>query len=327
MQGNKQSGSALLLSLMVLALISGIATSILLAVQNEQSVVKRIQNNALVRQQLLGGEAWAWAWFKGEGVLAQENRKGTSLEQRSLMPGLIIRRTFDTDVGQLDVRIYDLQACLNVNALSDDANSEITRQRLVRLSKQLGVDVGWIDVVKDWIDKDQALSSGQGREDAYYQSKEEGYRTASAKLFSMSEFVLLDIPQATFARLAPYLCALPNETTKININTVSKTVLKSMLPTLSVDQLTALDKTLQSKVFSTADEFLKSNVLKGVELKAEDWSAHSDFVSAYIKLTMDGRVYWLHSLLRKNKQSSIWIYSRSFAPLDEAAILKLRDDK
>lgn len=326
MQGNKQSGSALLLSLMVLALISGIATSILLAVQNEQSVVKRIQTNAVVRQQLLGGEAWAQAWLKEQGSVTQEKTKGTSFEARSLTPGLIVRRAFNTDVGKLDVRIYDLQACLNINSLAGDANSEIARQRLVSLSKQLVVDVGWIDVVRDWIDEDQTLSSGQGREDAYYQSKEEGYRTASAKLFSMSEFALLDIPKSTFARLAPYLCSLPDET-KININHAPEIVLKSMLPTLSADQLTALNNQLQSNVFSTTDEFLKSNAVKGMELKADDWSVRSEFVSAYIKLTTDNGSYWLHSLLRKNKQNSVWVYSRSFAPLDEFAILKLRDDK
>ena len=100
-----------------------------------------------------------------------------------------------------------------------------------------------------------------------------------------------------------------------------------MLPTLSADQLTALNNQLQSNVFSTTDEFLKSNAVKGMELKADDWSVRSEFVSAYIKLTTDNGSYWLHSLLRKNKQNSVWVYSRSFAPLDEFAILKLRDDK
>ncbi|MBJ7539055.1 type II secretion system minor pseudopilin GspK [Marinomonas transparens] len=316
----QQSGSALLLSLMVLALVSGIATSLLMSVQNEQSVIARIQMNSDVRQQLLGGEAWAQDWLIKEG-LVQDISSGNSF---AVIPtsSLVVHQVFETEAGSLDISLFDLQACININRLANTNSVEITKQRLTKLSEYIGIDKGWISVAQDWLDNDQNLASGQGREDAFYLSKEEPYRTSRSLILSGTEWSLLDIPQASIALLAPYICVLP-ESMGVNINRAPDMLVKSYLPTINTEQLTALNDIRAVGGFDALDDFIEDDAFKSLKLEEQDWSINTRFISVFSKLTTEDGEYWLHSQLSRDKDNKVKAFYRSFAPLDFYSKVKM----
>jgi general secretion pathway protein K len=77
------------------------------------------------------------------------------------------------------------------------------------------------DAIRDWTDKDTALVSSYGAEDAYYEGLTPPYLTANQWMLSTDELrAVRGVSAKLYARLAPYVCALPSEKLVVNINTI-----------------------------------------------------------------------------------------------------------
>jgi general secretion pathway protein K len=93
-----------------------------------------------------------------------------------------------------------------------------------KLLELVGIEPKWADLLVDWIDSDNNPQT-QGGEDSFYLGQNPPYLAANRYLTSTSE--LLAIPGFThemFAKLAPYISALPPPTT-LNVCTASAYVL------------------------------------------------------------------------------------------------------
>lgn len=304
----KQSGSALLLALMTLALISGITASMLSTVQEEISIADRMHSQSLSQQQLLGGEAWAEYWLIHDGTANQI----TLPASRQLT-----YQTFKTDYGELDIAITDLQSCINVNLLNNAALREITRQRLQTLSSNMGIDPGWVDVMTDWVDNNQSVTQGQGKEDGYYLNKINRYRTGDTPLLADPEWRLLAIPKASLQALAPYLCALPDTESRININRAPRAILKAYLPDFTTKQMNKLTKKIGSGGYDEINDFLHDSDFQAANPIDLDWRVDTRFVSVSVTFHRQGKDYFLQSQLSKDDDTEKVIsYYRAFAPVE-----------
>jgi len=120
--------------------------------------------------------------------------------------------------------------------------AKITKKQLINLMKQLDPDQemgppqNFVDVLSDWIDKDQDTSNF-GAESDHYQSLEIPYFSADSLLVSPTELRLLkgmDKNKKVYNKLLKYVNTLPIKEagkeikTPININTASKEVLQAI---------------------------------------------------------------------------------------------------
>ncbi|BFM49539.1 type II secretion system minor pseudopilin GspK [Marinomonas sp. THO17] len=302
---SRQSGSVLLLALMILAIISGIATNILSGVHKDVVFSQQLQSMSQIHQELLGGEAWAQAWLHKE--VGQQEMKAKN--------NLLIQQRLETDRGEIDIRIFDQNSCFNVNLLHNAAYREVTRLRFEHLSTELGINQDWIDVLTDWLDDNQVLSSNNGKEDDYYLNRVTPYRTADTPLPSIEEWRLIAIPPNQGQALLPYICALPSDVSTLNINRAPDLVIKSYYANVSDEHINQLLTLIHTEPVTDLSILFSDDSIKAANLSASGWRTDSQFFSVLVKLNYQNRPYWLYSKLQKRKGDQMISYYRSFAPI------------
>ena len=112
-----------------------------------------------------------------------------------------------------------------------------------KLLEMLAIDPKWTDMIIDWIDSDN-MPQPQGAEDSAYLSQNPPYLAANRYLTSTSELLALPgFGHDNFAKLAPYITALP-PSTPLNICTAPAQVLDAFTTqsTFTGDGGTGLEK-------------------------------------------------------------------------------------
>ncbi len=142
-------------------------------------------------------------------------------------------------IGALQGALEDMQGRFNLNSLArlgPDNKTEDPRplEQFQRLLASVGVEPKWAGLARDWIDPDSDVSSPDGAEDSVYTSQTPPYRTGNWPLMSPSE--LMNLPgfgADRYRKIAPYVTALPNANTTINICTAPALVLESLVEGLN----------------------------------------------------------------------------------------------
>lgn len=231
MMRHRQKGVALITIMLIVA----VATILAVQMTNDQSVaVNRaisIFNNDQVEQYAYGGEELA------RQILFEDLKKQPTKDTHA-QDWASNKLQFDFDEGHIDLKIEDLQGRLNLNSLvqAPQQGGQVARQRFLNLFSRLGVETSFVDRIIDWIDKNDAKLP-YGAEDSDYLALDHPYRTAGVRMEDESELrLLLDMDKDSYHAIAPFVCALPDPATTINVNTASATVLQAIAPTLADDE-------------------------------------------------------------------------------------------
>ncbi|MFQ2821521.1 MULTISPECIES: GspK family T2SS minor pseudopilin variant ExeK [Aeromonas] len=224
----RQRGMALLVVLLILSVMVIIASNMSGRLQLE---LRRTANITT------GKQAW-WYALSAEALVSKvltqdfkDNPEVVNLSQNWARKNTV----FPVDDGQLKGEVTDLQSCFNLNSLSvaskAGSGEELAQQpypvQVFReLLKQLAMDdyeaAQLTDAIRDWTDKDTVLVSSLGAEDAYYEGLKPPYLTANQWMLGKDELrAVRGVTARVYARLAPYVCTLPNDKLKININTLA----------------------------------------------------------------------------------------------------------
>ena len=225
----KQQGIALIMVLLIITVVSVVATETSSRIQFE---IQKAQNRQQYQQSYwyaLGAERLA------RGLLeAASNDPTIHLDQAWANAFL----TYPIEGGGMSIQINDQQNCFNLNALATLNTPEVSlpdlplRQRqLTQLLYQLDADPGQvpqlIEPLLDWLDNDTLPTGFQGVEDLHYNALSPAYLPANGALSDLSELRLIDgfIPtqdaeKEFIERLRPYLCTLPTDVLRVNINTL-----------------------------------------------------------------------------------------------------------
>jgi general secretion pathway protein K len=130
---------------------------------------------------------------------------------------------------RVSAQLEDLQGRFNLNSLvgADGRTDPVALQVFRRLLLRLDLEPEWADRMADWIDADdQALAAGA--EDAAYSSALPAYRTPGRPVTTVAELLALpDFGAARYARLAPFVAALPRDA-RINLCTASAQLLDAL---------------------------------------------------------------------------------------------------
>jgi len=140
--------------------------------------------------------------------------------------------------GVISASARDLNGCFNLNNLSSAGNLSTWRPIFQNLLNVRGVDPAVADAVVAWLGS--SADGSADSVDSYYLSLPVPYRSARRSFTHVSELRLVrGVGSDAYARLAPYVCALPPGT-KLNVNTASVPVLQALIANLSQAQAESL---------------------------------------------------------------------------------------
>jgi general secretion pathway protein K len=231
----KERGVAVLTAMLVVTVGTILAVNLMW----EATLDQRRTAAALAADQglmyALGAEAWAGDILREDQVDSPESDHLSEIWATELPP-------LPVDGGFVTGRLEDLQGRFNLNNLvtPDGAENEQAREQFERLLTMLEIEVSVAGAVVDWLDPDIEARFPTGGEDAAYGDTNPPYRTPNAMITSPSELMaIIGIDAESYARLAPYVTALPIGT-RLNVNTASDVVLASLSDDIDLSLATSL---------------------------------------------------------------------------------------
>lgn len=250
----QQQGVALVVVLLIFALASLIAIQMSSRLQID---VQRTTNLLALDKGAVyarGAEAYAMALLPD---VLKNNPQARTSTQQDLPP-------FPVEEGVLQVSIEDLSGRFNLNWLtlgeSNDPNSPYIaafRRFLVAFNVN---DAEALDVAvatADWLDEDEESTGVAGAESQFYLSLTPPYRTGNQTFKDVTELMLVrGMTPALFARIKPFICALPPES-KLNLNTAAQAVLLSLGDKVNQDQISRLESERKAQPLEKTPSYLE----------------------------------------------------------------------
>ncbi|WGY48146.1 MULTISPECIES: type II secretion system minor pseudopilin GspK [unclassified Vibrio] len=140
-------------------------------------------------------------------------------------------RSYPLDYGQVTGSIVDKQACFNINAFAGLAPvaAQTTTPYVYRvwraLLDELDVDSYQAENIADgtweFLDANDSVNTASGVEDSYYESVSPAYMAPNGILADVSELrAVHEVSGEVMQSLQPYVCALPVQDWRLNINTL-----------------------------------------------------------------------------------------------------------
>jgi general secretion pathway protein K len=296
----RQRGVALLVALLVVALAVILIAALLdrgeLTLARTRNLLRAEQANAYA----LGLEQYAAdvllrAQAEAPGIDTQASPWALPLPPQAVPGGLI------------SARLRDLNGCFNLNNL---APSNAHRDQAMKMFRALlgnrGVPESVADAVRAWLD---GSNSGANA----YLALPVPYRPRGDLFAHVSELRLVQaVNSDIYARLAPYVCALPPGT-KINVNTASVPVLWSLSGSVA-----AITQPVAQKLWNNGQAHYGDLTAfardAGVPLSALPQNllgVESRYFSARADIVLDDIPLTFHSLIERGNAFGLRVLARS----------------
>jgi len=288
----RERGVAAITAILIVA-VAASAASLMLAQQSamlDQTMLVASRAQADVYAQ--AGLDWA------RGVLLQD--AGTS-------PNDTLAEAWARPIAGLPVEravvageIEDEQGKFNLNNVVDarGRRSEADIRLLARLLALLDLSPDLADAVVDWVDADDAPTSGAGAESGYYLSLPRPYRAANAPMVQVDElYRVRGFDARAVAKLRPYVTALPERTT-LNPNTAPDLVIAAALgATREQAQLVLGDR--YKAPFGDKGAFIAAAGRANL-IAVNDFEVRSGWFSVRIRVTQDDVAVGSEALVRRD---------------------------
>ncbi|CAI0905747.1 Type II secretory pathway, component PulK [Serratia entomophila] len=305
---NKQRGMALLMVLLMMSVMAIIAVNINGYWQRAMTRAQSQQDQLRAKWLLLGGEIYAKRWLQR----SLDKQPSVNLGQAWAREDIAMR----TEQGEVSVRIINADACFNLNALAaappaedrGDAAAKIAPEKRIfmLLLSNLAVTEPQAEAIAEAI-----ITKITGRRGV----AETAYLFADVSELREMNFMSREL----YARLAPLVCARPDNQLQINLNTVTAQqlpLIRAMLQNaLSAEQVLALiggrpREGWRSLDFFTADNYPELGKLQDDRL-ADRLAISGSRFTAELRVTLaDGR-YRLTSAWRRG-DSGVRVIRRQF---------------
>lgn len=200
---------------------------------------------------------------------------------------------------QISGEMYDLQSRFNMNNVVDKKYISMFMNLIHQVNDQAtGLERVTIALAaKHWI-ADYNPNRGSDTFSAYYLSLKPPFYPAHQPFKSSSELRLIkNVDSSLFMSLQPFITALP-ETTSININTASKTVLSSLGDGLSESQVNELIQARADRGISNLREV--SELMKKLNLPNDEITIDSHYFLVIAKVKNDEFELMVYCLLKRS---------------------------
>lgn len=299
---SKQKGVALFVTLLVVTIATLLATEIWF--NNTLDVSRQYNNRSAYQAKHYANGMALWAI----DVLRLDYEEDAGFDNKA-EPWNQVIAGIEVEDAVLSGRLTDLDSKFNLNNLvivsaEGQAHSE-SRAYFLRILNNLEMDSGIAYKIIDWIDSDQ-LPETQGAEDSVYLSKTPSYRTAGQHFVHISELKLIDgITENIYQRLKSFVTVLPilnNTPTKINVNTTSALLLKSLDNRIKQNEALMLYNE-GNAANKTLDEFFRQPAIANYNLNNEQMRSlidtKSQWYQAQIGVKMEDSLFQSFALMHR----------------------------
>lgn len=222
-----QQGVALIIVLLIVAIVSVLATEMGGRLQLQIKRASNIKENNQAYWNAMGAEQYARKSIK---QLIDEDGKVIHLQQPWNQEFV-----YPVEGGGIQAQLVDMQSCFNLNALREPAvggsipllpdRKDAFRRLLDKVDPVIPSYNRELveDSLADWLDEDDS-PQGIGAEDSEYESLQFPYIAANNYMVHKSELRLINGVEVPWLReLLKLVCVLPNDSLfVINVNTVSE---------------------------------------------------------------------------------------------------------
>lgn len=313
---NRQTGGILITALVVVVIVTVLATSI----QRDYYRSITLVESTLSRQ----GAALVMDSTPDliETLLASDqDHQVDSLADRWLQP----LNAMPVAEGLLSAQISDANGKLNLNSVATggDAGEEFTvaQRRLIRLLQTFD-DLALsqyqaeqlVKALKDYIDEDDFVVDFESAETEYYAALSPvGYRSSNQLLESISElrFVRYFTPEI-IQRLTPFVTVLPHTASGFNVNTASSNVLRTLntsddLSPLDPSMVISWEESRTEQPFVDEQSFASTPTIQQLQsanrtVAMDDLLYASDYIELAVDLRWRDRLYLFSALLERDEQ-------------------------
>jgi general secretion pathway protein K len=244
----RQGGAAVLVAMLVVAIAALAASSFMFRSRVEWRRLENLTQMDQAHWILRAAQLW------GAAVLLDDARQSSvdhlgELWATQLPP-------VEAEGYRVSGGIEDMEGRYNLNNLV--LNGLIDNQQLaifVRLLRTLHLPENLAIAVADWLDADDAPSSADSVDSAYYQSLPTPYRAANHPVINVNELLAVrGFDRNILSVLRPYVTALPTRTT-INVNTASPEVLTALVEGLSSGEAYSMAAKRERTYYRNIEDF------------------------------------------------------------------------
>ncbi|WP_298609968.1 type II secretion system minor pseudopilin GspK [uncultured Thiothrix sp.] len=317
----RQQGVAMLTALLIVALAVIVVTSIFVQQRYSIRLSNNLQDLEQTYQYAYAAEKMAGVWLAAD---IKETKDGAYDSLKDNWAQKIDPKPIDDDngqpIGELQVKIDDLQAYFNVNNLYD-VKTKKPSPSMMKVFQQILVSIdlsptNFANAIVDWVDPDDQLTNSNSAESDYYLLQEKPYKASNALILDTKELYLIKLDDVSdneqrktlLAELMPLITALPT-TTSINVNTAPANVLTAIGLT---------DPQLQAIVQKRNDTPIKSvealqQLVQGLTKEQKNLLGVS---SNYFRLSGEVRLrksrLFLNSVLFRSAEGKVHVIMRQF---------------
>ena len=309
-------GMALMMALVMLAIASSLAVGIWYNNQLSLARISNLQKSYQAKHYSQGMLLWASDILRDD-YSQDDNQHDSSLDAwLQGIQGMLVEDAI------LSGTLVGLNNRFNVNNLIiNGVQSEPHVAYFRRLLLALELDVNLADKVLDWVDVDQ-VPEPNGAEDFVYLAQSPSYQTSSSYFKHVQELSLLDgLSEEDFARLSPYVSALPieNGATRMNVNTLPAVMLSALHSQINNEMALRLYQDVRADHVNL-ESFFQHEAIRYVlgETQKNEISELISTQTLYLQASslvqMEGSSFVMYALLVRNNTGNARVISRSLSP-------------
>jgi len=315
----KQQGVALIIVLLIVAIVSVLATEMGSRLQLQIKRASNIKENNQAYWYAMGAEQYARKSIK---QLMDEDGDVIHLEQLWNQEFV-----YPIEGGGIQAQLTDMQSCFNLNALKEPDGSKLTDRKaaFARLLKNVDTEIPsynkeiLVDSLVDWLDENDSQLP-LGAEDNEYESLQFPYITANNYMVHKSELRLINGVEVSWLKeLLKLVCVLPNASLfEINVNTVSEEDAAIIVAATGLD-LSDAKSVLANRDpegFQTTAAFLSTKEMQTVTLSAEQKTWFTVKTSHFIlhtKTKYNNATFAMQTLFKVDPSKNVSVIRREFS--------------
>ncbi|MFC3034814.1 type II secretion system minor pseudopilin GspK [Pseudoalteromonas fenneropenaei] len=322
----KQRGAALVIVLFIVALAATIAADMAV------NLMVQVQKTTNI-QQHQQSKWYAYATEELAKKVLVEVKKQDKEQVNLSQVWATENEPYPVDGGYLKVKLTDLRACLNLNALAqppaaqDNKSSEgqnPAHRALLHLLQNIEElnneesEEALADSVYDWLDEDN-ITYRSGAEEDDYMANRTPYMTANNLFAAVSELrVVKGFNPLVMEKLLPYVCVIPGNTELIlNVNTLQPEqamLITALAPGVSQAGAEAALAARPEKGFEKVSDFieeLKKQGAKDVQTLDKVFTVNSNYFQLVAVAFFNERRFTMTSTLAV-KDGQVTVLARKF---------------
>jgi general secretion pathway protein K len=316
---HKQQGVALIVVLLIVAIVSVLATEMGGRLQLQIKRASNIKENNQAYWYAMGAEQFARKSIK---QLMDDNGKviylGQSWDEEFVYP---------IEGGGIQAQLVDMQSCFNLNALNEPDAAKLKEQKeafellLQQVAPQIpsyNIDI-LRDSLLDWLDEDDS-PQGLGAEDSEYESRQFPYVTANDFMVNKSELRLINGVELPWLReLLKLVCVLPNDSLfEINVNTVSEenAAVIAAATGLPLSDAKSIVSNRPADGYQTPANFLNEPIIQALSLTANQKAWFKVTTTHFIlhtKAKYNNATFAMQTLFKVDSSNNVSIIRREFS--------------